>query len=173
MGELELVDLGGPAVLRMAGDIVALYDRVFTAPPWNDDPVQTEVFAARLPADVRRPGFVAAAALAPDGRLAGFAYAHETAHPFPDHGVYSRVRTMIGRRGVRSLAGTTEVRELAVDPDHRRQSLGRHLLERVVAGRPAWLLTSAEVPEAVGFYDRLGWRPVGRHRSLVLYRSGG
>jgi ribosomal protein S18 acetylase RimI-like enzyme len=167
----ELVDLDAAAALRMAGDIVALYDRVFTAPPWNDDPAQTEVFAARLPDHVRRPGFVAAAAFGLERRLAGFAYAHITPHPFPDHGLYSRVRTMLGEHGVGSLAGTTQVRELAVDPDHRRQSLGRRLLERVVAGRSAWLLTGAEVPEAVGFYDRLGWRRVGRHRGLLLYRT--
>jgi ribosomal protein S18 acetylase RimI-like enzyme len=169
----ELVGLDAPATLLRAGDIVALYDRVFTAPPWNDDPAQTDAFAARLPGDVRRPGYAGAAAFEPDGTLVGFAYAHITDDPLPDQGIFARVRAMVADGALPSLAGTVHVRELAVDPGHRRRALGRRLLERVVAGRDAWLLTGAEVPEAVGFYDRLGWRRAASVGSLVLYRSAG
>jgi GNAT superfamily N-acetyltransferase len=169
----ELVDLDASATLRLADDIVALYHRVFTAPPWNDDPAQTDAFAARLPDDVRRPGFAGAAAFGADRRLVGFAYAHTTEDPLPDQGFFARVRALVDDGTVPSLAGWAHVRELAVDPGQRRRAVGRRLLERVVAGRAAWLLTGADVPEAVGFYDRMGWQPVARLGSLLLYRSPG
>lgn len=63
-----------------------------------------------------------------------------------------------GRRGV--------VYHLAVDGSHRRSGLGRRLMDEIEARLArrgclkSYLLVTPDNPEAVEFYQRLGWQPM-------------
>lgn len=136
--------------------LVEVYRAAFCAPPWNEPEERALAFANRLVEDCAREGSVAVWVRS-GAAVAGFAYGYTTTSPFPDSGVYRRLREGLGT-GVDPLVGGFEVVELAVRPEHRGGGVGRSLLSAVVGDRPAWLVTSAKMPSAVGFYEHVGWR---------------
>jgi GNAT superfamily N-acetyltransferase len=63
------------------------------------------------------------------------------------------------------------VSEILVDPDYQRRGLGRRLMDAALATAPRGKLFLGAQPEAVGFFERLGYTrgPVG----FVAAREGG
>ncbi|WP_240649290.1 alanine--tRNA ligase [Streptomyces sp. Z26] len=147
-------------VLRHAAGLRAVHVGAFGAPPWNEGAEQTAAFAARLPADVRRPGFTAALAF-DAGEVVGFATAFTTGTPFPTGRCYPQAAASLGpRRTADWLCGAREIDELAVLPDHQGNGIATELLATVTTDAPkgrAWLLTSVRSAPALAFYRRQGW----------------
>ncbi|MFJ3788387.1 GNAT family N-acetyltransferase [Kitasatospora sp. NPDC090091] len=154
------------ALLGLAADVRDVYAQAFGRPPWNEPAAMADDYVSRLRRDVDRPGFTAAAACRPDGRLIGFATAWTTPEPFPSEGSYRHAGAGLGEHGVRELlGGALKIDELAVHPDHARQGLGLALLNAVSAAAPggrSWLFTVAAADGPMDFYLRHGWSPVTR-----------
>ncbi|WP_426502628.1 GNAT family N-acetyltransferase [Dactylosporangium sp. McL0621] len=152
----------GPAVRRAVARFADLYRTVFTAPPWSEGEDRVGEFGARLVDDTHRPGFRAVVAHL-DGRWVGFSAAWPTQSPFPANRSYGAVLRQLGAdRVAAELVGALEVDEVAVGPAAQGRGVGGRLLEAVLATAPdrrAWLLTWTTSPQAVGFYQRHGWRP--------------
>ncbi|GIF68526.1 hypothetical protein Ais01nite_65610 [Asanoa ishikariensis] len=158
------------AFVTLAEDLTRVYAAVFSRPPWNEDSAAIAAFTARLPDESSRPDFTAAVTRDRSGALTGFAYGYPTAAPFPTGRSYPKASAALGA-GVNDLCGCFEVLELAVRPDAEGVGNGRTLLDAVVAGRSAWLLTSASATRAVGFYRRRGWRPLGMAAGAIVFAS--
>lgn len=92
---------------------------------------------------------------------------------------------IVGMGGFRPAAipGRAQVLRVRVHPARRRQGIGRELmaaLEARAAGRgfhESWLDTATNQPEAMAFYESLGYLEAGRERrpqwhwTLVYYRK--
>lgn len=75
----------------------------------------------------------------------------------------------VNREPDESLPTAGRIRRLYVVPQFRRQSLGRSLVEQIVAlAEPHFDVLTANVGklDAYGFYEHLGFTPV-RHRSIT------
>ncbi|MGW5366933.1 GNAT family N-acetyltransferase [Streptomyces sp. NPDC004009] len=148
------------ALLSHCAALRSIYVDAFCTPPWNEDEKKANGFVARLPMDVRRPGFIAA--LAFEGRdLVGFSTAWTTLTPFPADRCYPQATAGLGQgRAHEWLCGAREIDELAVRPAARGNGIAARLLEAVTEDAPqgrAWLLTSLRAPQAIAFYHRRGW----------------
>ncbi|MGW7352628.1 GNAT family N-acetyltransferase [Streptomyces sp. NPDC054784] len=152
--------MDGDVVLRHAAGLRTVYTGAFGAPPWNEGAEQAAAFAARLPADVRRPGFTAALAF-DEGEVVGFATAFTTRTPFPTCRCYPQAAASLGpERTTDWLCGAREVDELAVLPDRQGNGIAAQLLATVTTDAPqgrAWLLTSVRSAPALAFYRHQGW----------------
>ncbi|WP_277795302.1 acetyltransferase [Caulobacter endophyticus] len=61
---------------------------------------------------------------------------------------------------------------LFVDPDHRGTGVGRNLVSLALAQHPALTVdVNAQNPQALGFYERLGFVPTGRSETDGQGRS--
>ncbi|MEU2600744.1 GNAT family N-acetyltransferase [Streptomyces hirsutus] len=163
-------------LLAYTESLRSVYVAAFCAPPWNEDEKKADEFASRLPANVRRPGFTAAAA-ARDGDVVGFATAWTTPAPFPTDRCYPQVAAGLGPGHTADwLCGALEIDELAVRPTARGTGLAGNLLEAVTQDAPegrVWLLTSVQNPRAMTFYRRQGWtqatHPSPDGRGIVVF----
>ncbi|MGW4896009.1 GNAT family N-acetyltransferase [Kitasatospora sp. NPDC004240] len=151
-------------LLSLAADVRAVYAGAFGRPPWNEPAHLADDYVDRLRRDVDRPGFTAAVARRPDGRLAGFATAWTTPDPFPTEGSYRHAREGLGDHRVHQLlGGALKIDELAVHPDHAGQGLGTALLNATTEAAPdgrSWLFTVAADGGPLPFYLRHGWTPI-------------
>ncbi|MFB7459075.1 GNAT family N-acetyltransferase [Streptomyces sp. NPDC056188] len=131
--------------------------------PTGEDEERAAEFAARLPADVRRPGFTAVLAFAGE-EVVGFATAWTALAPFPTDRCYPQAAAGLGpERTVEWLCGARETDELALRPDARGTGLAAGLLQAVTEDAPdgrSWLLTSVRSTRAMSFYRRQGWSQV-------------
>ena len=84
----------------------------------------------------------------------------------PDDALHERVRAVAGPELTRRRTDppALTVVELMVEPVQQGQGLGHRLLDALVDGRPAWLLTHPE-GAAADFYSRDGWRPPDGRRA--------
>jgi len=88
-----------------------------------------------------------------------------------DRGPIGLVTWVVG--GSLSRAGEAELRILAVDSDQRRRGVGGALLDealRVLARsgvQRVWLVTTNDNLDALGFYQRRGWRLAELHAGAV------
>lgn len=90
---------------------------------------------------------------------------------------------LVGMAGFRPNAhpARVEILHVRVHPALRRRGIGRELMNAVESGaashgfKEAWLDTAANMPEAMSFYENLGYVEVGRERrpewhwTLVYY----
>jgi GNAT superfamily N-acetyltransferase len=150
-------------VKEAAGELAAVYQEVFTAPPWNEGSGAAQEFLDRLALDRLRPGFLAVTAPSPAG-MDGFVSGWTTRAPFPRDRAYDRVARQLGTRTAPLLVGAYEVDEVAVRPGARGTGLGGRLLAAALgAAAPdgrAWLLTARSATDTVRFYRRRGWHEV-------------
>ncbi|WP_170322437.1 GNAT family N-acetyltransferase [Acrocarpospora macrocephala] len=145
-----------PAVADVGG-------QVFTRAPWREPLFQARSVAARLHADLARPGFVLAVACVAD-ELVGFGYGHRCS----------------------SLAVAADLpcgedftlKELGVLPAHWGKGVGAALHDRVLTASgagPCWLVTDPRATAAIGLYRRRGWQAVARHPAggprLIMRRA--
>jgi ribosomal-protein-alanine N-acetyltransferase len=78
----------------------------------------------------------------------------------------------------RAIAGEAEILTLAVEPDQRRQGLGRALLAaaegaaRAAGAETLFLEVAADNPAAIALYRAAGFESVGRRRGYYA-RAGG
>ena len=95
-------------------------------------------------------------------------------------GVFALVavdRAPVGLILMRAIAGEAEVLTLAVEPTHRRQGLGRALLQAgldgaLAAGAEAvFLEVAADNPAALALYREAGFEAAG-HRAGYYHRPG-
>jgi len=160
------VEYAEPApFLAALDDLADVYRAAFAGPPWDESDDQVRTFTEGLPDWAARDGFTAA--WARDASLAGFAFRVRTPAPLPFFGFYGVLRDRFGAAAA-ELAGLVEVVELAVRPDARGGGLGRALLEAVVAGEPAWLVTRTAATATMAFYARLGWQVYAEDDGLAL-----
>lgn len=164
---------------RYVEGIRDVYARAFAAPPWSEDPAESDVYAERLVRDALRPGFTAAVATTggtaegtaegtaratTGGTVTGFATAWITPDVFPADRSYGQVAEAIGPGRTRAwLCGALEVNELAVAPGAQGAGLGAALLDAVTGPAPdgrCWLLTSVRAEPALRLYERAGWQRV-------------
>lgn len=171
----------GTAILDIADEISGTYAEIFSQPPWNkahdsDPDVVMRGFRTRLDKDMERPGFRVVVARS-QGGIDGFASGWVTPSPYPANRAYGKVSDSIGAEAVSELlVGAIEVDELAVRARARGKGLARRLLGELTADAPegrAWLLTWTGAPEAVEFYERVGWYRVpvvpGRENDIVTF----
>ncbi|XVV13970.1 GNAT family N-acetyltransferase [Actinoplanes sp. CA-131856] len=165
-----------------AAQLRALTDRLhpvyrdcFSAPPWNETPEQIADYPVQLARQTSYPGAYGFIASGENGQIAAAVYGWPAPPALSrdnefDMAIQAAVSPEIAGLLV---APAVVVAELMVSPAHRRQGLGRALLERFVAGRPrAWLATHPEA-DAVTLYESLGWIRRAAYtvtgRPLVLY----
>ncbi|WP_405573626.1 GNAT family N-acetyltransferase [Streptomyces phaeochromogenes] len=156
----------------------SVYVDAFCTPPWNEDEDRADEFVARLPENVRRPGFTAALAFA-GPEVVGFATAWTTLAPFPADRCYPQAAAGLGPdRTVEWLCGAREIDELAVRSAARGNGLAADLLEAVIEDAPgdrSWLLTSVQSSRAMSFYRRQGWtqatHPSPDGKGIVVFLS--
>ena len=76
--------------------------------------------------------------------------------------------TVVGYVGSQSVMGEADMMNLAVVPEHRRQGVGRRLVEELVSRLAANQVKSltlevrASNDPAIALYDEMGFRAVGR-----------
>ncbi|MFG2474926.1 GNAT family N-acetyltransferase [Streptomyces fagopyri] len=150
----------GTSVLAHTAALRAVYADAFCAPPWDEGEERAAVFAARLPADVRRAGFTAALSFTGQ-EVTGFATAWTTPTPFPAGRCYPQAAAGLGTaRTAEWLCGAREIDELGVRPRAHGSGIAAQLLEAVTEDAPggrSWLLTSVRSGRAMSFYRREGW----------------
>ncbi|MEU3345321.1 GNAT family N-acetyltransferase [Streptomyces sp. NPDC006700] len=150
---------GGGDLLAHTSALRSVCADAFCAPPWYEDEEKAAEFAARLPVNVRRPGFTAALAFA--GReVVGFGTAWTTLIPFPTDRCYPQAAALGPERTAKWLCDAREIDELAVRCDVRGTGLAAELLQAVIEDAPegrSWLLTSVRSPSAMAFHRRQGW----------------
>jgi len=82
---------------------------------------------------------------------------------------------VVGYVGSQSVLGWTDMMNVAVDPDYRRQGIGERLIAELIARLKAMgnECLTLEVREsnlgAIALYDKLGFREVGRRKNY--YRN--
>jgi ribosomal protein S18 acetylase RimI-like enzyme len=162
--QVELADAA--TFLASRTELAEAYREAFSGPPWDESEDQVLTFTAALPDWAARDGF-AAAWVRDERSVTGFAFRVRTPEPLPPGGFYGMLRERFGAE-VDSLAGAVEVVELAVRPSARGLGLGRSLLEAVVDGRRAWLVTRTAAEGTIAFYRRLGWRELAEADGLAI-----
>lgn len=142
--------------------VCQLYVSVFSGPPFYRTKEKLEAQRRTLQSLMADSTFGMVTAWDKD-ELAGFAYGY---------GLGSNRRWWDGflepvpEETTREWEGRTFVIiDMAVDPSHRRQSIGRKMLSKLLANRSEERASLAVVPEndnAQEFYRHLGWQHVGR-----------
>lgn len=147
---------------RLIDAICNLYDEVFSAPPfhWTDD--ESGHHRDMLTSLIAEPtfGIVTAEVY---GQLIGFAYGYQLR---PDTRWWNGFRTPLAAELAQERTGRTfALIDLAVRRTSRRAGVGRQLVSTLLDSRSEERATLSVQPPAVdaqAFYDRLGWRKVGR-----------
>lgn len=146
--------------------ICELYDMVFSQPPFNWTEGRSAAHRNDLERLLANPSFGAATAHV-NTELVGFGY-----------GVALRPDTRWWQGAVEPLPAnltaerpgrTFAVIDFGVHQEHRRQGIGRALLDMLLATREEERATLAVRPAstaAQAFYQRSGWRKVGRVAGL-------
>ncbi|MEV0009880.1 GNAT family N-acetyltransferase [Streptomyces sp. NPDC047973] len=164
-------------LLSYADAVRDVYRDAFGRPPWNEDAGRADAYLDRLGADVHRPGFTVALALAGEA-MVGWATAWNTPEPFPTERCYPQIAAALGDRRTQDwLCGAREVDELAVAERARGTGIGARLLHTVTVDRTdgrCWLLTAARARDTLRFYERAGWTvathpsPSGTSHAAIL-----
>lgn len=155
--EVELTRHGGVDVDNMLDEIAALYEVVYTEPPYNGGPLfSRERFLDRTDHQKAAPGFELITARA-GGELVGFSFGF----------TFAAGRWWGGRTEPRPPAEVMAppkfaVIELVVAREWRGQGISSALMRTLLAERPEPLATLLSEPDAQArrIYEHWGWRHV-------------
>ena len=147
----------GEQTMAMLDRIADLYAEIHSETPSHSDPLfSRSSFITRTSKQAQAAGFTLISATK-EGGLIGFSFGY----PFAP-----------GRWWADSTAPTREILaaskfaviELDVQKSHRRQGLGKALLDRLLADRPEEYATLASIPDSLAhaMYIRWGWTIAGR-----------
>jgi len=157
------VEIGGAALARSAIDpICALYDEVFSAPPffWRED--ESELHRQRLLRLLDDPTFGVVVARA-DEELVGFAYGFSVP---PDTTRWQGLTNEVPPELTAEWPGRTFLLfDYGVRASMRGRGLGRRLHDSLVGSRNEERATLTVQPTAVDtkrIYEHWGWRQVGQ-----------
>jgi len=152
---IEYMRLGPAEARSRVGELRAVYEAVFSLPPYNEGPEMAQAFVGWIRDESTLPGFCLVAA-SDSARLVGFAYGHRK-----PAGTWWRGADRPAPDAVRA-ADTFAVMEWAVLPDQRGQGIGRGLLDRLLADRPEPYATLMVNPstDARAIYAQWGWHHV-------------
>lgn len=146
---------------RHATAICALYDRVFSAPPfaWSDG----DAASHRLMLNEISTDATFGVALALDGpEIVGFAYGHRLP---VSHGWWSGFPAELPEDLVAEREGRTfALIDVAVHESYRGRGIGGTLLTRLLVSRPeerALLSVQPAAVQAQRIYEHLGWQRIG------------
>jgi ribosomal protein S18 acetylase RimI-like enzyme len=145
--------------------ICALYDTVFSQPPfrWTDD--ESEHHRQSLLRLIASPEFALVTAEAA-GKLVGFAYGIALR---PDTQWWSGMTEPLPDELTTEWKGRTfAIIDVAVGEDYRKQGIGRALMGALLASRPEQRATLTVQPVATDtkeFYEHLGWQRMGTTRA--------
>lgn len=157
--------IGTPATARRLFEpICALYDQVFSRPPFRWTEEESQHHRDLLASLIEEPSF-GIATCESDEQLAGFAYGYRLR---PGTGWWQGFLEPVPEDIAREWPGRTfALIDLAVDPAWRGRGLGRKLTETLLASRSEQRATLSVQPTATAaqaFYVHLGWHRVGRQK---------
>lgn len=157
------VEVGGAELTRPLLDpICALYDEIFSAPPffWRDD--ESVLHRERLLRLLDDPTFGVAVAQA-GGRLAGFAYGFRV---LPDTTRWAGLIGEVSPELVAEWPGRTFLLfDYGVQVSRRGQGIGRELHDALLGSRAeerATLTVQPTAKDTKAIYEHWGWRQVGQ-----------
>ncbi|WP_158581431.1 GNAT family N-acetyltransferase [Actinomadura spongiicola] len=153
--------LDGQRAMAISEQIIDLYHRCYSRPPWSETPQQLSDYPGKLADATARPGFTAITVMDTE-QLVGMTYGWPTRNVRHDDRMERAVVSAFGPdRADELIGGAFAVAELFVDPDAQGRGIGRRLMENIVDGRDAaWLVTHAQAP-AAHLYRSLGWKERG------------
>ena len=161
--EITFALLGGQQATEHAGDLQALYAEVYADPPYQRREDAAE-FERRLRVQSRQPGFALAEARH-GGYLVGYA-AGTTLRPSTSW--WRGLTTPLPDEVTAEHPGRTyALADLLVRASWRRQGIGQHLHDLILAGRPEERATLTVLPAAApaqAAFQAWGWRKVARTR---------
>lgn len=141
--------------------MVEIYQRAFTVPPYNDDLGDVLTFSGRLPYHARWKGFRCVAALDQDDEthtLVGFAYGFSS---LPDNWWRLLVTEKMHPAMIQEwMEDCFEFVQLAVTPAYQGRKIGGMLHDALLTGihhRTAVLSTLQEETNALHLYRKRGW----------------
>ena len=147
----------GSEIASYHADIVSVYRSVFTEPPYSEDEVDVQDFAARFADHAQRPGFRCCVAQQ-DQRVVGFAYGFTGE---PGDGWWDAVADRLSDDEVeRWLDDCFAFAELAVLPWVQGQGIGGRLHDVLLSDLPyrtAVLSTMQAETPAMRLYRKRGW----------------
>ncbi len=155
----------GRRAAELLEPICALYDAVFSVPPFRWTEEESAHHRRSLVELIGDPTFGLATAGAAGG-LVGFAYGVRLA---PTTGWWQGFEEPLRPELVAEHEGRTfALIDLAVDEGYRGQGLGRQLLDVLLGSRGeerATLCVQPTATETQAIYEHLGWQRVGRKRA--------
>ena len=157
------IETGGPELASLhRTDICRLHYSIFSAPPFVTSISGVEQQMAVFDDLLEKDAFTVSIARAGE-MLIGFAYGHRLP---VDHLWWGRFLVDIPQSLTDEWEGRTfTLVDLAVDERHRREGLGRRLVQTLLAGRReerVILSTQPSADDAHAFYSASGWQLIGR-----------
>jgi GNAT superfamily N-acetyltransferase len=146
----------GEQAITLLDRIADLYAEIHSEIPSDSDPIfSRSSFITRTSKQAQAAGFELISATKEDG-LIGFSFGY----PFPP-GRWWAESTAPAREIL--AASKFAVIELDVQKSHRRQGLGKTLLDSLLADRPEGYATLAAIPDSLAhaMYIRWGWTIAG------------
>jgi GNAT superfamily N-acetyltransferase len=147
----------GKSAAQLTDQLVGLYAKVYSEPPYEEGPEQVRRFRDSLPDDMTRQGFSLVSAQE-DSLLLGVSYGWTM-----PAGIWWSRADQQPPDEVRDSAKLA-IMEWIVDPDRRGEGIGAELLQRLLATRPERYATLASDPRSSArkMYERAGWWQVAR-----------
>lgn len=153
-----------PTLLPNLKDAVtAIYQSVYTLPPYNEPPAQIESFAKSWESRTQKKGFLFVAAENKEGNLCGFTYGWTST---PGDSWNSKLTSELKEKSHFWLSDCFEFVDLAVHPSSQGTGLGRDLTNKLfslVKAKTAILLTHQTTTKASEMYLRNGWEKLSEN----------
>jgi GNAT superfamily N-acetyltransferase len=154
---IEIISLISDETRFVFAPVVRVYRSVFAEPPYSEDELAVQDFAARFPDHAQRPGFRCCVARQ-DQRIVGFAYGFTGE---PGDGWWDLVAERLSNDEVNTwLMDCFAFAELAVIPSARGHGIGGRLHDALLSGlrhRTAVLSTEQVETPAMRLYRKRGW----------------